>query len=120
MPLVGDKKRQYQRDWMARRRGEWFAGKSCDHCGSQENLELNHLDRATKITHRVWSWSRERRESELAKCQPLCKSCHKKVTQEQLTKPIAHGTKSGYNKGCKDECCMEGMRQWFRDYRNRS
>lgn len=120
MPLVGDKKREYQRQWMKDRRDEWFAGKSCDHCGAYDRLELNHIDPSKKVDHRIWSWAKSRRDEELAKCQPLCYSCHKSVTKSQLSKPIRHGTKAGYNRGCREECCMEGMRQYFRDYRSRS
>jgi len=28
------------------------------------------------VTHRVWSWARERREAELAKCVVRCVACH--------------------------------------------
>lgn len=120
MPLVGQAKREYQRNWVADRRSEWFSDKSCNHCGATENLELNHKDPSTKVTHRIWSWSKEKREEELAKCEPLCEACHKAVTKKQFSKPVPHGTKAGYNRGCRLECCMEGMRKYFRDYRNRS
>lgn len=120
MPLVGEAKREYQRNWVASRKSQWFAGKSCVTCGSFSGLEINHIDRAKKVSHRVWSWSTPRRDEELTKCEVLCHACHKEVTRKQFSKPIQHGTKSGYNRGCRLECCMEGMRKYFRDYRNRS
>jgi hypothetical protein len=45
-------------------------------------LELDHVDPALKVSHRVWSWARERREAELAKCQVLCHDCHVAKTAE--------------------------------------
>lgn len=41
-------------------------------------MEVDHVDAATKVTHRVWSWAALRREAELAKCVVRCTDCHKK------------------------------------------
>lgn len=80
MPLTGEAKREYQRQWVAKRREDYFADKNCEECGSTERLELDHKDPKQKVTHRIWSWSRERREAELKKCQILCEGCHKEKT----------------------------------------
>ena len=57
---VSDKRkaylRDYQRQWVARRRAEFFAGKACVRCGSQERLELDHIDPKLKVAHQIWSW----------------------------------------------------------------
>lgn len=118
MPLYGEAKRKYDREYLATRRASWFKGKVCAHCGTDKRLELNHKDPSTKVSHRIWSWSEVRRLEELAKCEPLCYTCHKEVTRQQFSKPIMHGTYQGYRKGCKEECCMEAMRQHWRDRRN--
>jgi hypothetical protein len=78
---------QYQRHYQNRRqrrlREEWLkANGPCKRCGATENLECDHIDRTTKDSHRIWSWSNARREAELAKCQVLCHECH-------LTKTMA-------------------------------
>ena len=118
MPLVGEVKKKYQREWMAGRRAEWFEDKVCANCGSPDRLELNHKDPKQKVTHRIWSWSKERRDEELAKCEALCYDCHKAVTkQQQNSKPINHGTRSGYQRGCRKHCCAEALRQYWRDRR---
>lgn len=83
MPLVGDGKREYQRKWIANRRAEFFKDKSCAKCGSTESLELDHIDRLTKVSNSIWSWSQVRREEELAKCQVLCSDCHLKKTSQE-------------------------------------
>lgn len=70
------KQREYQRDWMRRRREEWLAGKVCVDCGSSENIELDHKDPTQKVSHRIWSWAKEKREAEIAKCEPRCRPCH--------------------------------------------
>lgn len=78
------RQREYQAKWVARRRAEWFEDKSCVECGSTSNLELHHLDPEQKVSHRIWSWSQARRETELAKCVPLCARCHAEESAHQL------------------------------------
>jgi len=74
-------KKKFQREWLSQRRADFFKDKSCVNCGSKENLELDHIDRTQKVSHRIWSWSKERRDNETAKCQALCGSCHTKKTR---------------------------------------
>lgn len=69
--------REYQRKWIAGRRRAWLDRNGpCKRCGSSENLEIDHIDRRMKISHRIWSWSDSRRLEELRKCQVLCQGCH--------------------------------------------
>jgi hypothetical protein len=75
-------------------RSDWFAGKVCEKCGSPDNQELDHRDPATKVSHRIWTWSAGRREAELAKCRPLCRPCHRAKTNTE----IARGEKIGVSK----------------------
>lgn len=89
VPLTGDRKRAYQREWVAKRRAEYFADKCCARCSSTENMELDHIDPRQKVSNSIWSWSAERRNIELAKCQILCRPCHVKKTVEQLI--LTHG-----------------------------
>lgn len=67
----------YQKKWMADRRAEYFDGKKCVKCGTTEDLELHHRNPEDKTSHRIWSWTKEKREAELAKCDPMCNCCHK-------------------------------------------
>ena len=83
------RQREYSREWLAVRRREYFAGKDCADCGSQERLELDHIDPRAKVDHKIWSWSAARREVELAKCQVLCHPCHLAKTKEHRESP--HG-----------------------------
>ena len=81
-----EKQKRYQREWYARRRAEWFADKRCVDCGTRDDLELDHIVQSEKVTHRIWSWSKKRRDEELAKCVARCKPCHEKRTAQQNTK----------------------------------
>jgi 5-methylcytosine-specific restriction endonuclease McrA len=81
MAYTGEKKRAYQRTWLAARRASYVAGQRCVHCGSLEKLELDHIDSTAKAaswSHAIWSWTKARLEAELAKCQWLCHVCHLK------------------------------------------
>lgn len=117
MPLYGDRKREYDRAWMAARRAAYFKGKRCATCGSEHDLELDHIDPAQKVTHRVWSWAAARREAELEKCQPLCAACHARKTSRQANKHPTHGTYAMYAKRCRCDECKEAVRLWWREYR---
>jgi len=59
-------------------------GGKCTHCGTQENLNFDHIDRDTKAfkVSKMWSLKEEVFWEEVAKCQILCESCHKIKTKE--------------------------------------
>lgn len=119
MGYVGERKREYQREWMRRRREDFFANKSCVRCGSTDRLELDHIDRATKVDHKIWSWSKARQEKELAKCQVLCYDCHKVKTKTEFT-ITEHGTRAQYrNHGCKCAECRAHNTNTKRAWRNK-
>jgi hypothetical protein len=90
-------------------------------CGSTSSLELDHIDRNTKVTHRIWSWSEARRNEEIAKCQILCEDCHQSKTVQQLSElnslELVHGTRRGYDKGCRCNRCHDALVLWWRMYR---
>jgi 5-methylcytosine-specific restriction endonuclease McrA len=99
--------RAYQREWMARRRADYFHGKICVKCGDNSQLELDHIFPESKLSHCVWSWTKERREQELSKCQVLCAACHQKKSNASLLKPFMHGTNLAYSKGCRCKDCKK-------------
>jgi len=49
-------------------------------CGTWDELQVDHVDASTKVSHRVWSWTKARRDTELAKCVARCFACHHKKT----------------------------------------
>lgn len=132
MPMATkEAQREYARQWIAKRRAEWLtANGPCCQCGSWDNLEIDHVDRAQKVTHTVWSWRQERRDTELAKCQVLCHSCHcrktlsagdhlRKVPRPKQT-TFRHGTLNGYTRWkCRCVDCREAKRVNHGDYYTR-
>ena len=124
-----DKRREWQREWIARRRREWVTQNGpCGHCGSTENLEVDHIDPSTKTMNStmVWSLSAAKREAELAKCQVLCHDCHLAKTLREKTKlPLPpHGTKARYSRHdgnhCRCELCCAAGREYDRQRRARA
>jgi|SRR6516164_5497046 len=87
-----EQRRKYAREWKAARRADWFKGKMCVNCSSAELLELDHIDPKQKVSHKIWSWSVQRREAELAKCQILCRVCHEKTSAAVLPRGEEHGS----------------------------
>jgi len=76
MAWTPEQNRGYQRAYYHRRRAAFFADKACERCGSTEKLELHHRDPSQKESHAIWTWSAERRDPEIAKCEVLCQTCH--------------------------------------------
>lgn len=100
----------YQRRRLAARRRAWLeVNGPCVQCGSTVNLEVDHIDPATKVDHKVWSWRRERREAELAKCQVLCVRCHRAkslVESPPPRRPQIHGVRSYLKRRCRCASCI--------------
>jgi hypothetical protein len=73
-------------------------------------MEIDHIDPATKdpLLKRgtsLFSWSQERRDVELAKCQVLCGKCHMQKTLNMRRK-TDHGRGQMYHKyGCRCDRC---------------
>ena len=97
MPIADpEARRKYQREWYAKRRADYLADKCCVRCGATVDLRLDHIDPKTKVSHSIWSWSQERRDAEIAKCQVLCEPCHKKKTVQG--QEHAHGEMNGHSR----------------------
>lgn len=120
MPLKGQAKRDYQNNRSRKAREEWIIsqGSRCAKCGETElPFEVDHVDPATKFTHRIWAWSKIRRNAELAKCQLLCKPCHHEKTGKENS-GWTHG-ESGYQRKCRCIICVEAHNEAKRQYRQR-
>lgn len=114
-----NKKREFQRLWVAKRRAEYLQSHGPCKCGSWDNLEIDHIDPSQKVSHRIWSYGATKRDKELSKCQVLCRKCHMEKTipylreirlAERKNKP-QHGV-FGYRRlGCRCEVCREAFSQ---------
>lgn len=123
MTLSSERKREYQRKRNAERRAiaiEAFGGK-CSACESDEALEFDHIDRASKAIRIATIWSRtwDTIWNELEKCQLLCYTCHKKKTTSEFTK-LTHGTRNTYMRhGCRCRPCVEEASRYREAQRNK-
>lgn len=92
-------------------------GGKCVECGTVEELEIDHINPATKEfpVGAMWGVARAKYLKEIQKCQLLCKTHHTvKTTDEQAGE---HGSR----KRCKCVPCVVGrrerMRLYMREYR---
>jgi hypothetical protein len=112
-------KRRFDRERVKKRRDQWISlNGPCRLCGSVERLEVDHIDPDQKMSHRIWSWSKERRESELLKCQVLCKKCHVEKTAKDYNYK-KHGS-NGYDRGCRCRVCTDEAVKRVNEYRWRT
>ena len=54
-----------------------YLGGKCVKCGSESNLEFDHIDPSTKDFSIMRLWHCKNVYAELDKCQLLCNKCHK-------------------------------------------
>lgn len=109
-------RRRYQAEWIQARRKAWFAANGpCRECGSPNSLELDHIDKTQKVTHRIWSFGKEKFEAEVAKCQVLCRWCHLAKTLSERTDRTTHGKLHMYRAyGCRCELCVAAKRASYK------
>lgn len=102
-------------------------GGKCVRCGTTDDLEIDHVDPATKnyaVGDVIMRISSEKLAVELALCQLLCAPCHAKKSCMDQGKTYAigtHGTLSAY-RYCptpKCEACKAAKRRWTQGYRSR-
>lgn len=89
--------RRYKREWRRRnkdklnkklsdsrkkKRDEFFYGKVCKECGSNENLQNHHVDPSKKKFNIRWDMTKENFDKEIKKCIILCQSCHWQIHRE--------------------------------------
>jgi hypothetical protein len=100
-----------QRRQERRKRFLTLLGGKCVECGSQNNLQFDHIKKKTKsfnIAHGL-DFNEAKAIDEVKKCQLLCFDCHQKKTRDNwdfADSKAEHGTLHMYrNKKCRcDEC----------------
>lgn len=94
-------------------------GNQCKLCGSQEDLEFDHINPESKIDClTTLTGSKDKFYEELEKCQLLCKECHKVKTlndKDQQSAKLIHGTLSSY-RYCKCELCKKAKSDHSKRY----
>ena len=117
MPIKDlEKRKEYNREWVNNRRIAFFKGKKCIKCGENDysKLNLHHRNPEEKESHNIWSWAKKRRDSEILKCDILCKKCHTELHAKQCQK---HGTRSRYVAGCRCDACKSKMAECSKRWR---
>lgn len=72
------------------------------------------------MSHKIWSWTAERRNAELAKCKVKCHRCHVRHHAAERRARIQHGTTSGYDiLRCRCEKCRHASRIYRHELRQR-
>ncbi|ALQ30110.1 hypothetical protein ATC04_05750 [Arthrobacter sp. YC-RL1] len=91
-------------------------GGHCVVCGTDENLQFDHIDQSTKLftIAERWDARHETLMPELAKCQLLCERCH--TAKSAAEKSVEHGGGTSGKRNCKCDPCRarknEYMRRW--------
>ena len=113
-----NKQREFQKLRNRAIRKEYFKDKQCEWCESTDKLVIHHVNPETKTSHKIWSWSEDKRHKELEKCIVLCDKCHRE--HHNPKQPLVHGTVNAYRyKKCRCEKCREWKHNEYVAYRNR-
>jgi len=114
---------KYMRDYMKERYHRLRAeavrilGEKCAVCGSTENLEIDHINRADKKIDlgKLTSVSRERFLNELQVCQLLCEAHHLEKTRRESS--VEHGGGKTGKRNCYCDLCAPLKRAYARERR---
>lgn len=122
-----ENERAYRRDYDLSRYRTRMAelraalGGRCVECGSEDDIQIDHIDPATKSFNISTNWGKPKAVlmEELKKCQLLCRSCHKRKSDEEQ-RNREHGTWGTYrNRKCRCAKCREFVSAYMREYRKR-
>ena len=112
--------KEYQKLRYKRRRDEAIEalGGKCNHCGSLDSLELDHIDASSKtyeIGKIIGGGSEAKVQAELAKCQVLCKECHiKKSYAEGDLDSVGHGEGTSGKRNCPCAPCKAKKAEYMK------
>ena len=92
-------------------------GGKCVVCGTIDNLEIDHIDPATKTmsVSTMWSCSQEKYDAEIRLCQLLCNEHHKQKTSKERS--VGHGQGRTGKRNCYCKLCAPLKRAYQRRYR---
>lgn len=110
--------RAYQLDRYHRRKREAiaFLGGECVECGSAEQLEIDHIDRALKSFNisNLWGIKEEKFYEELRKCQLLCHFHHTEKTRKENS--VSHGEGLSGKRNCPCVPCKQRKAEYMAIY----
>lgn len=116
-----EEQREYQREWIKARRLNWIeANGPCKKCGSDKDLEIDHINPENKkySIGSIWSRNEAFLSEELSKCQVLCHDCHLEKTRQYYYDNGRHGTYAMRNTWkCTCDECKEYVRNAKRKWR---
>lgn len=125
MSYEPEKNKEYLRLRYLQSRREIFAliGERCAICGSEDSLEVDHIDwrqKSMEMPGVITKGNRESVHEELKKCQALCKRHHSEKTirdrSEMRHKNVTHGKMYAWMKmKCQCEECNQARSKWNSD-----
>ena len=103
----------------AKRKLQGYLGDRCAECGSDESLEFDHIDPATKEFSIMSRWNSplEALCAELDKCQLLCAECH--LEKSRRDKSVGHGEGKTGKRNCRCAACLSRKAEYMREYQAR-
>lgn len=114
MAFEGDKKREYQNQWIKNRREDFFRGKKCELCGTTNRLVVIRKDKRKPKLHGVWSKAMDKMYLALRNARVLCWDCNGKIRRKTTWK---HGISGYKDRKCRCKVCTEAVKIAWREYR---
>ncbi len=98
-------------------------GGKCVKCGSDSQLEFDHIDPTTKLFTIAKGMTKNKKcvEAEVEKCQLLCIDCHiKKSMLEKGLEDAKHGSHTMYSRyKCRCNICKDSWNKRIRENRKK-
>ena len=96
-------------------------GGQCAHCGSPDDLQLDHIDPATKAftLSQNYGVPEDQWQSELAKCQLLCGDCHRLKTASEQRSPLHGAWGMAGRPKCRCSECRDFINAYHRAYKRK-
>jgi hypothetical protein len=118
------KKYMLERYYEVRKRILNLLGNKCSICGSEDNLEIDHIDCKEKKFNiaKCHSLSEEKLLEEVSKCRLLCADCHhiKSIDERGHNSRDQHGTHVCYRYGkCRCDLCRKAQNEVTKEYRRK-
>lgn len=116
--------KNYMKQRYYKRREKYIAklGGACVDCGTEKDLEFDHLDSSKKsfdVGKAFAGWSESRIEAELEKCVLRCKNHHLEKSKNEDFGSVEHGEGLTGKRNCRCDLCRPLKNRYSAEFKKK-